>query len=582
MAEKKRRSLSIRAQLILASLVLVLIPLGGLGATLLIRQYNSVVTTTNDNLVSNSALQWSSLNAKISGEEDTLALLANDLGNNKMLVDNLPLLASPTTYELGLNGPNGDDGVNAAISGDDSATSLSNGSLIKTFNYTLTSDDDLKSVRLYTEYISSALTNCIYPIRWSELESNAYSLCRQNVASTIWIFAEGNLYAYHSVLSYSHADLPMVAMLRFQIELSQFLSGLDSTYLNNAYILADGNGNVIGSRGLANQKANDAYLSALSAKNHGSFTAENTLGVITHQGSIDWYLAYYIDRAEIMGGFLTGLWATLGIILGAFALAIVFAWLFVRRFTRRINNLKAGALRVAEGNYDEEIHDRSGDELSELALAFNKMEGEVKKTLQDMVITQDGISRTFAEILEAKSGQSGHHVKRVSEYTGILAQEYGYTPSQVHDIMIASMLHDVGKIMIPNSILDKPGKLTDEEYAVMKTHVTYGGNLLVNCPGEIMHYGANIAEYHHERWDGNGYMKGLKGEEIPPEAQISSVADVFDALVSRRSYKPGWSFEDAYAEILKGRGTQFAPRAVDAFIKRFEDFKKIAEEFRDD
>ena len=472
MAEKKKRSLSIRGQLILVSLVLVLIPLGGLGATLLVRQYNSAVKTTNDNLVSNSALQWSSLNAKVSGEEDALALLANDLGNNKMLVDNLPLLASPATYEQGLNGPNGNDGVNAAISGDDSATSLSNGSLIKTFNYTLTSDDDLKSVRLYTEYISSALTNCIFPIRWSELESNAYSLCQENVASTIWIFADGNLYAYHSVLSYSHADLPMVAMLRFQIDLGQFLAGFNSTYLNNAYILADGNGNVIGSRGLSNEKANQAYLSAVTTKKEGGFTAENTLGVVTHEESIGWYLAYYINQSEITGALVSGLWTTGAIILGSFALAVVFAILFVRRFTKRINNLKAGAIRVAEKNYDEEIIDHSGDELSELALAFNKMEAEVKKTLQDMVITQDGISRTFAEILEAKSGQSGHHVKRVSEYTGILAQEYGYTPSQVHDIMIASMLHDVGKILIPNSILDKPGKLTDEEYAVMKTHVT--------------------------------------------------------------------------------------------------------------
>ena len=582
MAKKGRGIHSIRTKLLLAYLVLSLLPLAGLGTTLIIQQRDRVVASIKENLSSNSTLQWSSLMAKIHGEQDTLALLANDLGNNKMLVDNLPKLASVSTYQEGLQGPNGNDGVNAAINGDESSSSSTHGSLIKTFNYALTSDNNLKGVRLYTEYISSTLSNCVFPIQYSSTEISAYAACKTTPADTVWTLADGNLYAYHSVLSYSTTNLDMIGMLRFQIDLGQFLLGFDSTYLDNGYILADARGSIIGSRGLKEESKTALYSSLIASKTLGETDKDHTMGIVSQNEETGWYLAYFIDSSMLTGQVLSGVWTTGGIVIGSFLVTSLIAALFMRSFAGRINRLKEGAERVAAGDYDSEIEDHSGDELSELATSFNKMEGEVKKTLEDMVITQDGISRTFAEILEAKSGQSGHHVKRVSEYTGILAEEMGYSESEVHDIKIASMLHDVGKIMIPNSILDKPGKLTDEEYGVMRTHVKYGEDLLKNSPGEIMQIGAKIAGCHHERWDGKGYVKGLKGEEIPLVAQISSVADVFDALVSRRSYKPGWTFEDAYQEIVKGRGTQFAPRAVDAFIKRFDDFKKVAIEYRDE
>ena len=209
------------------------------------------------------------------------------------------------------------------------------------------------------------------------------------------------------------------------------------------------------------------------------------------------------------------------------------------------------------------------------------MATQIQDALNELILQQDSISENFAIILSNKSGESGHHVKRVSEYSAILAEELGFNEQRVHDIRIASMLHDVGKIMVDESILHKPGKFTDEEYKIMQQHVVYGGQLLKGVPGNIMQLGAIIAEYHHERYDGKGYVKGLKGDEIPIEAQITSVADVFDALVSKRCYKSAWTIEQAYDEIVAQRGTQFGPEVIDAFIKRFEDFKRIAEIYKE-
>lgn len=184
--------------------------------------------------------------------------------------------------------------------------------------------------------------------------------------------------------------------------------------------------------------------------------------------------------------------------------------------------------------------------------------------------TQEAVILSFAEISESKSHQTGQHVKRVSEYTRIMAACAGYSESQCSQIALAAMMHDIGKLMIPPEILEKPAKLTKEEFEIIKTHVTYGEELLKNSPGEVMNMARKIALQHHERWDGNGYL-GYKGEEIDYLARFVTVADVFDALVSKRSYKEGWAPKDAFNEIVEQRGKQFAPYAVDIFIKCYDD-----------
>ena len=248
---------------------------------------------------------------------------------------------------------------------------------------------------------------------------------------------------------------------------------------------------------------------------------------------------------------------------------------------KRVKRLSHAATEISGGDYSTRIENKTNDEIGDVSESFNSMASQIQEVLNELVLQQDSISENFAIILSNKSGESGNHVKRVSEYSAILAEELGFNESEIHDIRIASMLHDVGKIMVDESILHKPGRFTDEEYKIMQQHVVYGGQLLKGVPGNIMQLGAIIAEYHHERYDGRGYVKGLKGEEIPKEAQITSVADVFDALVSKRCYKEPWTIEDAYNEIVAQSGKQFGPGVVEAFKKRFEDFKRIAEEYKE-
>lgn len=195
--------------------------------------------------------------------------------------------------------------------------------------------------------------------------------------------------------------------------------------------------------------------------------------------------------------------------------------------------------------------------------------------------TQESIILSFAEISESKSHQTGQHVKRVSEYTRIMASCAGYSENQCSQIALAAMMHDIGKLMIPPEILEKPARLTEEEFAVIKTHVTYGEELLKNSPGEVMSMARKIALHHHERWDGNGYL-GLKGEEIDYLSRFVAVADVFDALVSKRSYKEGWAPKDAFAEIVGQKGKQFAPYAVDIFVKCYDDIYATLMQYPDE
>ncbi len=180
----------------------------------------------------------------------------------------------------------------------------------------------------------------------------------------------------------------------------------------------------------------------------------------------------------------------------------------------------------------------------------------------------------FSEISENKSKETGEHIRRVAEYMKVLGHASGFDPEYCDKLAAGAMMHDIGKLMIPEEILDKPSKLTEEEYQIMKSHVLYGEALLKDCPGEIMQIASILAKEHHERWDGKGYL-GMKGKEIAYIARMISVCDVFDALTTARSYKKGWTVEDAYEEIVKNSGTQFDPAVVRLFISNFDSFKEI-------
>ncbi len=207
--------------------------------------------------------------------------------------------------------------------------------------------------------------------------------------------------------------------------------------------------------------------------------------------------------------------------------------------------------------------------------------GYIQERADETNRIQEEIILSFAEITENKSGQTGQHIKRVSEYSRVIAEQLGLSPERIESIRIASTMHDVGKLLIPSEILEKPGRLTDEEYATIRTHTTMGGRLLENVEGEEMQLSRTIALQHHERPDGCGYPERLRGGDISLEGRIVAVADVYDALTSKRSYKSAWKEEDAYREILGGRGTQFDPEVVDAFAAAHDRILEVLDRYRD-
>ncbi|MGN0151636.1 MAG: HD domain-containing phosphohydrolase [Wujia sp.] len=194
---------------------------------------------------------------------------------------------------------------------------------------------------------------------------------------------------------------------------------------------------------------------------------------------------------------------------------------------------------------------------------------------------QQTLVSSLAELVEAQSRETGQHVKRVAAYTEILCHAMGLSDEETWKVSVASMMHDVGKIGVPQEILHKPARLTDNEFEEIKKHVDYGYKLLENSPGEIMQIAACIAQQHHERFDGKGYQHNLQAEEINLYARCVAIADVFDALVSKRCYKESWSPAQARAEIVAQAGHQFDPKLTALFDSHFDEFLTVMTQYPD-
>ncbi|MBA7670216.1 Cyclic di-GMP phosphodiesterase response regulator RpfG [subsurface metagenome] len=172
---------------------------------------------------------------------------------------------------------------------------------------------------------------------------------------------------------------------------------------------------------------------------------------------------------------------------------------------------------------------------------------------------------------EYKDEDTANHIHRMSAYVRAVAGNLGLTEDQVRLIVHASPMHDIGKIGIPDNILLKPGKLTPEEWGVMKSHTLIGERILADAEDDLIKAGQIIAISHHEKWDGSGYPKGLKGEDIPLLGRITAIADVFDALTSKRPYKPPMSNEKAFGIIEKSIGSHFDPKISEAFFRGIDE-----------
>jgi len=219
----------------------------------------------------------------------------------------------------------------------------------------------------------------------------------------------------------------------------------------------------------------------------------------------------------------------------------------------------------------------------ELKNQKNELERDIvierDKHLFELELAQKEIIYILSEIMASDSGETAEHVKRVANISKALAMlEGNLTQDQVDQIYLASLLHDIGKILIDNTILHKEEKLTDEEFVVMKKHPTYALNILKKSQSELIKSAAVIAYQHHEDWDGSGYPKGLEGEEIHIYGRIVAIADVLDALTHKRSYKKEWSFEKAARHIIDLSGSKFDPRLIAIFKNHLEVFKELVEE----
>ena len=223
------------------------------------------------------------------------------------------------------------------------------------------------------------------------------------------------------------------------------------------------------------------------------------------------------------------------------------------------------------------------------------LQQEVERRLSDINHLQDASIYVMVSLAEFRDECTGYHIRRTQAYVRLLAQQLAGLPKfaeqlstqRIELISKSAPLHDIGKIAIPDHILLKPGKLDEEEFAVMKTHARRGYEMLRQAGehmgdyGEFLALAMGIAGSHHEKWDGSGYPDGLAGEAIPLAARIMAVADVFDALLTSRPYKVAMARDRAVGIILQGRGTHFDPDVVDAFMEIQDEFVQIAEQWAD-
>jgi putative two-component system response regulator len=209
------------------------------------------------------------------------------------------------------------------------------------------------------------------------------------------------------------------------------------------------------------------------------------------------------------------------------------------------------------------------------------LEATVRDRTREIQETRLEIIQRLGRAAEYRDNETGMHVIRMSHTSHILALELGLPALEAENLLQASPMHDIGKIGIPDRVLLKPGKLDAEEWAIMRRHPEIGHGIIGSHASPLLKMAAEVALTHHERWDGSGYPRGLAGEAIPQAGRIVAVADVFDALTSVRPYKPAWPAEAAVAELLRGSGSHFEPRVVDAFLARLTDVLAVTSAFGD-
>lgn len=281
------------------------------------------------------------------------------------------------------------------------------------------------------------------------------------------------------------------------------------------------------------------------------------------------------------------------VVLLAYSIRIVYS--YVTNLNMYLYYQNHTLLEVMNGDLDKRVPVVSPDEFGRMAEGTNAMIASLAQHQDELRLTRDVSVLALASLAETRDNETGGHILRTQHYVKVLAESLSShadfkdrLDAETIDLLYKSApLHDIGKVGIPDSILLKPGKLTDEEFIIMKTHAQLGADSLAVAEERLgsnsfLQFSREIAACHHEKWDGSGYPKGLRGDEIPLSARLMALADVYDALISKRVYKPAFDHGKAKSIILEGDGTHFDPRVVAAFLSCENDFIDIAAEYKDE
>ena len=241
------------------------------------------------------------------------------------------------------------------------------------------------------------------------------------------------------------------------------------------------------------------------------------------------------------------------------------------------NALRRRRLEMESRLYRENLEDVVKTRTMALQQALQWLE----KSEKELRLSREETIQRLAIAAEYRDSATAQHIQRMSHYCELLARRYGLSAERCDLIRTASPMHDIGKIGTPDHVLLKPGKFTQDEFNVIAQHAEIGYRILAGSDAEILNVAATIALTHHERWDGSGYPRKLKGEAIPIEGRIASIADAFDALTTARVYKPAFDFDHAVDLMSKHRGEHFDPELLDVFLASLNEIKRIHEEYAD-
>jgi putative two-component system response regulator len=317
------------------------------------------------------------------------------------------------------------------------------------------------------------------------------------------------------------------------------------------------------------------------------------VGVSFAFAPFQWTVALTQPKAVFFAGLENILFTHLWILLLSLAASILLTVLYVGRVVKPIERLSSTVEGIAQGDdLSKRVEVESGDEVGLLSHRFNLMIANLEKQLQDLVISEREERRAnetaaqreqetlflLGKVSDFRDQETGQHLSRIGTMSGLLAQMLGLDEKTQTLIRLASPLHDLGKVSIPDSILLKPGILTPDEIEVMRRHTIFGYEILKDSQSQYLIEGASIALSHHEKWDGTGYPHGLAGHDIPLSSRIVAIVDVFDALLSERPYKRPWTNQEVLDFIISQSGRHFDPRIVDTFIRNFDAFIQMRTE----